>query len=425
MTYYDFTRRRRPLTPKGYFLRRQKRRDWKLGFQGWPVRVEQIVHPDHLYQCYQEMRQEGGQAPGVDGLTYDDLSPSEVGQQVRSLAKSVLAGTYRPQQTRPAQIPKPKGGTRTLQIATLFDRVLGKALYRAWSPYWELRVFLPCSYGFRPCRNPWRMLADLEVTVLCEGRAALAIDDIISAYDNVPIAPVIQLFDKAMHSPDFKMTEEDKQRSLRLVDTVLRGHDQNRTIGLHQGNPFSPLALNVLLHDLVDAPLGAETIPSWFRYADNLVYAAQDVSEGRTAIERVRGLLHSQNLALKQQDGVVNLSRGQTTQLLGYSLWLREGQMAYGLDNDALDRLTCHLIGAHKEDDPPAAANYRLLGWMDSMGPAFANGVVAEALLAAVRCGFRTICPASLLRQRGRLSQQRWLATRERAYRRRGPPIRG
>lgn len=421
MSYFRFARHQTPLSPEGYFLRRQEQRNRRLGHEGWPVRVEQIAHADNLYRTYQILRREGGQAPGVDGRTYDDLGPSEVGFAVRGLAESVASGTYRPQKTRPVSIPKTGGGTRTLQIAAVFDRVLGKALYNAWTPFWET-VFLPCSYGFRPRRSSWDMLADLEVAILKDKRTVLAIDDLKSAFDNIPIAPVIELFRQAMNTTNFQLDEKERQGALLLIETVLRGHDRDRAVGLHQGNPFSPLALNVLLHELVDTPLcdGSAT-PSWFRYADNIVYAAQDVPEGRASIDWVHHLLQRQGLTLKGQDGVVNLAGDQIAPILGYTLRLRGGRLYYGLRNEAISGLTQSLIETHESPNPPAAAAMALLGWMDSVGPAFEDGVARVALSTALDCGLRT-CSGRQLRERGKASLERWRATRERAYRRRGLP---
>ena len=61
---------------------------------------------------------------------------------------------------------------------------MSAALHRALTPMWE-RIFLPCSYGFRPGRNTWDMLADMEWTMIHDDRWVIATDDIRNAFDQV------------------------------------------------------------------------------------------------------------------------------------------------------------------------------------------------------------------------------------------------
>src|SRR5262245_50111684 len=94
------------------------------------------------------------------------------------LSECILNATYRPQDVRRIAVPKPGTGEyRILKIGVLADRVVGKALHNAFTPLWEGR-FLPCSYGFRPRRSTWTLLADLEVAMERQGRWVLGIADI-------------------------------------------------------------------------------------------------------------------------------------------------------------------------------------------------------------------------------------------------------
>ena len=64
----------------------------------------------------------------------------------------------------------------------------------------------------------------------------------------------------------------------------LRGHNPRRNIGIDQGNAYSPIALNVSLHDAHDKHMEKCASPSkllWWRYVDNIVYLAKSMSEGR------------------------------------------------------------------------------------------------------------------------------------------------
>jgi DSBA-like thioredoxin domain len=88
-----------------------------------------------------------------------------------------VVGSYRPGPVRSVRIAKLNGGHRTLRLSNLCERVVAAALHRALEPLWE-RTFLPWSMGFRPGRSVWRLLAELEATMVREDRWVLAIDDI-------------------------------------------------------------------------------------------------------------------------------------------------------------------------------------------------------------------------------------------------------
>src|SRR5687767_4864194 len=74
---------------------RRLRRQRELVQAAFPVTVAQIADRDYLYECFQTLRRDNGPAPGIDGITYDDLSNEEAGDLVGKLAAAVLDGTYR------------------------------------------------------------------------------------------------------------------------------------------------------------------------------------------------------------------------------------------------------------------------------------------------------------------------------------------
>ncbi len=418
---FAFRRSPQKRSAQWYFEQRRRRRDEHLGYVGYPLRVEQIADRDNLYQRYVQLLREGGPAAGVDGVHAADLSPSEAGDYVGVLSRCLLNGTYRPQGVRAVAIPKP--GTneyRTLKIGVLGDRVVGKALHNAFTPLWENR-FLPCSYGFRPRRSTWTLLADLEVAMEKQDRWVLAVADIKKAFDNVPNTKVVELHKQALdrvRQQNFNAV--DRLYTVTLVEHVLRGHDYTRTRGIDQGGPYSPTALNVLLHSMLDVPLSKHvgTKPRrYFRYADNLVYLARSVSEGGRVLKKVSHLLQPLAMGLKEDAEVVDLRTGSSAPLLGFTLRQDGDQIRYKIGPAAWDNLHQHLGQAHVTSDPPTAARFAVLGWVGSLGPAFESGAVAEVLSTAAQYGFRELSREEVQR-RWEESYQRWQGVRQRARRR-------
>ncbi len=84
--------------------------------------MEEVVEPRNLNRAYQRVQVNKG-APGVDGMTVDDLGGS-LAEHREELMASLLAGSYRPHPVRGVEIPKPGGAVRQLGIPTV-DCLLG------------------------------------------------------------------------------------------------------------------------------------------------------------------------------------------------------------------------------------------------------------------------------------------------------------
>ena len=102
---------------------------------------------ERLFDAYRKLRREGGLSPGVDGISLLDISPSRMGEILGQFAETVRSGLWSPQATRPVNIPKHGSDEfRTIQLSSLLDRILYRALYDLVSPEFD-RKFSPQSYG--------------------------------------------------------------------------------------------------------------------------------------------------------------------------------------------------------------------------------------------------------------------------------------
>ena len=112
--------------------------------------LEMILGQANMWEAYERVSQNQG-APGVDGLTVDQLRP-HLRRHWRKIRAAILEGTYRPLPVRRKEIPKPDGGVRLLGIPAGVDRVIQQAIAQVRVHIWEPH-FSESSFGFRPERG--------------------------------------------------------------------------------------------------------------------------------------------------------------------------------------------------------------------------------------------------------------------------------
>jgi RNA-directed DNA polymerase len=112
--------------------------------------MEEVVERSNLKRAYQRVVENKG-APGVD-----DVSVSELKDWLKihwpSVKRALLEGRYLPRPVRRVDIPKPSGGTRTLGVPTVVDRLIQQALHQVLQSLFE-PTFSEGSFGFRPGRG--------------------------------------------------------------------------------------------------------------------------------------------------------------------------------------------------------------------------------------------------------------------------------
>ena len=81
---------------------------------------DKVARSDVLWKAWGEVRANRG-APGVDGVSIDDVVDSGVSEFLEGLAAKLRSGTYRPRPLRRVYIPKPgrPGQLRPLGIPTV------------------------------------------------------------------------------------------------------------------------------------------------------------------------------------------------------------------------------------------------------------------------------------------------------------------
>ena len=109
---------------------------------------DKVHRKDFLWRAWSAVARNGG-APGVDGVSIEDIEAEGVEEFLDVLSVELENGTYRPLPVRRVTIPKPTGGERHLGVPAIRDRVVQASAKLVLEPIFE-SDFLDCSYGFRP-----------------------------------------------------------------------------------------------------------------------------------------------------------------------------------------------------------------------------------------------------------------------------------
>jgi len=390
--------------------------------------LSQVVHPENLIETYRRMRDTKGPGAGVDGLSYRDLSSSEICTLLRWTSRSIGQHQYRPHPTKLVRIRKRSGGWRELRIPTIVDRVVTTAITDALTPVLD-QNFLDSSYGFRPGKSREMMLAQIMHDMVTQSRYVLGLEDVRDAFSSIRLDRVLCRLTTVLQAVQERQGQPQlAEEWLRLLAVIVRGsYRTDRDCGLDQGNALSPLLLGLDLDVVLDRPLLAaapDGTPS-YRYADNTGVLCSDVRECRRILDLMRSLLQPNGLDLKGWDPL-NLARpGTEAEILGLSLRLHDGTPQLHIGNSSFDDLTDDLADCYEAEDPGRTAILLLRGWLDAMGPAFefcdGEWVLDRLYRTAALLGFRELGPRRDLRATMEQSRIRWLEVRSRIGQNAGP----
>jgi RNA-directed DNA polymerase len=112
---------------------------------------DKVYREDILWRAWTLAKANQG-APGVDGVSFEDIETRGVMEWLNGLRKDLHDKTYEPQPVRRVMIPKPGGGERPLGIPTIRDRVAQTAAKLILEPIFEADLE-PNAFGYRPKRS--------------------------------------------------------------------------------------------------------------------------------------------------------------------------------------------------------------------------------------------------------------------------------
>jgi RNA-directed DNA polymerase len=250
---------------------------------------DQMLQRENMRRALERVKRNGG-APGVDGMTVDDMA-EYLRKEWPRIRDELLSETYQPAPVRKVEIPKPGGkGVRMLGIPTVVDRLLQQALAQVMEPIFD-PTFSDASFGFRPGRGTHQAIGRARA-IIASGRTWVVDLDLEKFFDRV--------------NHDVLMARVARRvkdtRALRLIRRFLEagimagGLVEPRTEGTPQGGPLSPMLSNILLDDL-DKELERRG-HQFVRYADDSNVYVQSEAAGKRVMASLEKYL-GERLRLK------------------------------------------------------------------------------------------------------------------------------
>lgn len=230
---------------------------------------DKVWREDVLWEAWRQVKANQG-APGVDGKAIEAIV--ETGQEegmIKRLQQALREKCYRFAPVRLVEIPKPKGGTRPLGIATVEDRIVQTAMKLVIEPIFEAD-FHDCSYGYRPKRDAKQ--ASMMIREDLYNRAWGVVEiDFRSYFNSIPHRKLVKLITRRI--ADGSMLKLIKQTL--KIGVRGKGEVVPTKVGVLQGSPISPLYSNIYLN-LIDQLWHRRGYPeklgaTLHRYADDAI----------------------------------------------------------------------------------------------------------------------------------------------------------
>ena len=276
----------------------------------WHSLIDKVDAPQTLWAAWQRVAANQG-AAGIDRMSIERFE-AKAEHYLAELARALQEGSYQPDPLRRVHIPKGKGKTRPLGIATVKDRVVQTALKLVMEPIFE-KEFLPVSFGFRPERSCQDALRVVD-RALKDGYTWVVDADLQSYFDTIPKEPLLALIRERIS--DGQVLELVKRF---LAQDVMEGMERWTPVaGTPQGSVISPLMSNLYLHGL-DVLMSAAG-HRYVRFADDFVALCRTRQEADAVLATIQAWVEQNGLRLHPDKTRVGncMENGQGFEFLGY-----------------------------------------------------------------------------------------------------------
>src|SRR5436189_5059048 len=238
----------------------------------WGLYVH-VCKMETLQEAYRMAKANDG-APGIDGVTFENIEEDGVEGFLRQIRDELITNTYRPMLARKKEIPKDGGKkVRVLSIPSIRDRVVQGAVKLILEPIFEAD-FQSGSYGYRPKRTAHQAVNRVAQAIV-ESKTRIIDIDLRAYFDNVQHYLLLEKVARRVQD----------DAVMHLLKMMLKATGKK---GVPQGGVISPLLSNLYLTE-VDRMLekatattryGKYTYVQYARFADDRAPRAQRGPKG-------------------------------------------------------------------------------------------------------------------------------------------------
>lgn len=242
-----------------------------------------------LDAAWEKTRANGG-CSGGDNVSIAQFQ-SGAGRRLADLARALETGEWTASAYRAVQVPKRKGGHRTLRIPSLIDRVLHGAIAAVLTPVLEPQ-FEEASFAYRPGRSVKQAVRAIE-RWRDAGYWHVIEADIVGYFDAVRHDQLLTKLETALNGWPGAADITGLVAHILIDQAVVCGVEGK---GVPQGSPLSPLLANLYL-DALDEEIHGRGIRI-VRFADDFVVLCKRRKTAEAALEEVTQVLAEHGLDL-------------------------------------------------------------------------------------------------------------------------------
>ena len=217
-----------------------------------------------VLEAYKKVKFNRGSA-GVDGVDFEKFEEN-LKDNLYKIWNRMSSGSYFPSPVLAVEIPKKNGGTRTLGIPTISDRIAQMIARMYLEPKVE-PIFHKDSYGYRV--NKSAIDAVGKVRERCWRYDYVIEFDIKGLFDNIDHELLMKAVE--LHTKE-KWMKLYIRRWLTAPFVTKKGRVIERNSGTPQGGVISPVLANIFLHYVFDIWMERNyPMAPFARYADDAV----------------------------------------------------------------------------------------------------------------------------------------------------------
>jgi RNA-directed DNA polymerase len=243
-----------------------------------------------VYEAFLRVKANKGSA-GIDEESIEEFEV-DLKDNLYKLWNRMSSGSYFPPAVKAVEIPKKAGGTRTLGIPTVTDRIAQMVVKLYFEPSVE-PFFHQDSYGYRPNKSA---IQALEITrKRCWKYNWVLEFDIKGLFDNIDHGLLMKAVEKHTNIKWIKLYIE---RWLKAPFQTKEGVVE-RSSGTPQGGVISPVLANLFLHYTFDKWMTIKHPNNPFaRYADDAVIHCKTEDEAIRVLESLNNRMNECKLEL-------------------------------------------------------------------------------------------------------------------------------